>query len=123
MEGGSAEGQGRYLRAGSNPAALHLLYASVAQSVEQLAVNQWVIGSSPIRGASKKFSGRIPDQKDKSSQEDASTKFRYKQGLRRERNFFKIFTIEVGNGSRRTERYLRCGIHRPTNSSFKLAQG
>lgn len=26
-------------------------YTSLAQSVEQLAVNQWVVGSSPTRGA------------------------------------------------------------------------
>ncbi len=34
---------------------LSFLYSSVAQLVEQLTVNQLVAGSSPARGAKKKF--------------------------------------------------------------------
>lgn len=31
---------------------MQISYSPVAQSVEQLTVNQWVTGSSPVRGAS-----------------------------------------------------------------------
>ena len=30
---------------------MFLQYSSIAQSVEQTAVNRWVVGSSPTRGA------------------------------------------------------------------------
>jgi hypothetical protein len=38
---------------------LNFLHSSVAQLVEQLTVNQLVAGSSPARGAKKKFLNKI----------------------------------------------------------------
>ena len=36
--------------------------ASIAQSVEQAAVNRWVLGSSPCRGASEALVGFHPQE-------------------------------------------------------------
>ena len=41
---------GSRVRVPSRALAMKIAYAAVAQSVEQTAVNRWVVGSSPTRG-------------------------------------------------------------------------